>query len=382
MPWPARLAPGDHRREEDSRCDERRGHPEDGELHVPGAHQVERGELGQVHPEEAGQLRAVVLRGGTDQHLQHEQRRHHEEKPGAGPLRRGECHVTGRAEAQRGLLAPVPAEDVPAPKGREQQADAAQQRDQRQHRPDDHVGRRLVVHARLGRPVVGVRVVVAGPLGRARPGRPAEERGQRGQVVAIGDGVGAQTVLGAGLGEIARVVRHEPAVGLGLGLGELEHARPLVVTVGAEVLDRTPAGAIGALAAVAALNVIRGPAQIVRGVVGAQVGAVAEHRPVLHEAVVEEDLLAALDLALGVNQLTGGIDHPLGNRRLGLVSAVGQQPKYEEPEQHDQDNGLHPPLRHEQISALSGQTNPPGHLRAGALSVRAQGHRAAAPAIT
>ena len=223
---------------------------------------------------------------------------------------------------------------------------------------------------------------MTGPLGRARPGRPPEEGGQRGQVLAIGDRVGAQTVLGGGLGEKARVVRHEPAVGLGLGLGELEHARPLVVAVGAEVLDGALASAIGALAAVAPLNVVRGPAQVVRGVVGAQVGAVAEHRAVLHEAVVEEDLLAALDVALGVNQLAGGIDDPFGNRRLGLIGAVGQQPQHEEPEQHDQDNGLHPPLRHEQIPAFSGQRTLPGRLRAGALSVGARGHRAAAPAIT
>ena len=37
----ARLAPGDHRRQEDAGRDERRGDPEDRELHVPGAHQVE-----------------------------------------------------------------------------------------------------------------------------------------------------------------------------------------------------------------------------------------------------------------------------------------------------------------------------------------------------
>ena len=299
----ARLAPGDHRREEDTRRHERRRDPEDGELHVPGAHQVEGEELGQVDPEEAGQLGPVVLRGGSHHHLEHEQRRHHEEEPGAGPLRGGKGDVAGPAEAQRGLLASMPAEDVPAPKGGEQQTDAAEQRDQRQHRPDDHVGRGLVVHSRLRRPVVGVRVVVTGPLRRSGPGRPAEEGGQRGQILTIGDRVRPQPVLGGGLGEEARVVRHEPAVSLGLGLGELENARPLVIAIGAKVLDRAPSRAIGALAAVAARDVVRGPAQVVGGVVGAQVGAMAEYRPVLHEAVVEEDLLPALDVALGVDQL-------------------------------------------------------------------------------
>ena len=239
----ARLAPGDHRREEDAGRDERGGDPEDRELHVPGAHQVEGQKLGQVDPEETGQLGAIVLRGGADERLDHEQSRHHEEEPRAGPLRRRERHIARGAEAQRGLLASVPAEDVPAPKGGEQQPDAAQQRNQRQHRPDDHVRRRLVVHPRLRRPVVGVRVVVTGPLGGTGPCRPAEERRQRGEVPAIGDRVRPQPVLGGGLGEEARVVDHEPAVRLGLGLGQLQHPRPLVVTVGAEVLDRAPRGA-------------------------------------------------------------------------------------------------------------------------------------------
>ena len=210
----ARLAPGDHRREEDARGDERGGDPEDRELHVPGAHQVEREDLGEVDPEEAGQLGSVVLRGGADEHLDHEQSRHHEEEPRAGPLRRRERDVARSAEAQRGLLAPVPAEDVPASERAEQQADATEQRDQRKHRPDDHVGGGLVVHTRLGRPVVGVAVVVARPLGGARPRRPAEEGGQGAQVVAIGDRVGPQSVLGGGLGEEAGVVADEPPVGL------------------------------------------------------------------------------------------------------------------------------------------------------------------------
>jgi len=63
----------------------------------------------------------------------------------------------------------------------EQDPDPTQQRNQRQHRPDDHVRRRLVAHARLRRPVVGVGVVVPGPVGGARPRRPgrgpALERG-------------------------------------------------------------------------------------------------------------------------------------------------------------------------------------------------------------
>ena len=171
-----RLAPGDHRREEDPGGHERRRDPEQRELHVPGAHQVVREDLREVEAEEARELGAVVLRGGADERLDQEQRGHHEEEPRARALRRRQRDVAGRAERQRGLLAPVPAEPpAPAAEGREQQPDPAEQRDQREHAPDDDVRRRRVVDARLRRPVVGVGVVVPGPLGR-RPPRPSSRR--------------------------------------------------------------------------------------------------------------------------------------------------------------------------------------------------------------
>jgi hypothetical protein len=351
----SRLAPGDHRRQEDAGRDERGGNPEDRQLHVPGAHQVEGEDLGKVDAEEARQLRPIVLRGGPDERLDHEQGRHHEEEPGAGALGRGERHVAGGPERQRGLFATVPAEDVPAPEGREQEADSAQKGDQGQDRPHDHVGGGLVVDARLRRPVVRVGVVVTRSLGRARPGGPAEERGQRLEVPTVGDGVGTQPVLGGRLREEARVVPDQAAVRLGLWTGELEYAAALVVAVCAEVLDRAPSRRVGALSAVASRDVVGRPAQVVGRVVRPEVGAVPENRAVLHQAVVQEHLLPALHVALGVEHPAGGIDDALGDRRLGLVGAVGEQPEYEEPEQHHQDHGLHPTLGNEQNPPLSGQ---------------------------
>ena len=56
-----RLAPGDHRRQEDARGDERSGDPEDRELHVPRAHEVVREELREVDAEEACDVGPVVL---------------------------------------------------------------------------------------------------------------------------------------------------------------------------------------------------------------------------------------------------------------------------------------------------------------------------------
>ena len=139
-------------------------------------------DLREIEPEEAVDLGAVVLGGGADERLDQEQRGHHEEEPRACPLSRRQRHVPGRAERQARLLATVPAQEPPAPEDAEQDPDAAQQRDQREDAPDDHVGGGPVVDSWLGRPVVGVGVVVARAIGRAGPRGPSEEGGQLAQL--------------------------------------------------------------------------------------------------------------------------------------------------------------------------------------------------------
>ena len=101
-----------------------------------------------------------------------------EEEPGGGPLGRGEGHLLRRDEPEPPLLHPVPAEQVRVPPvDRQQQADPAEQGDERQDAPDDRVLGQVVADQRLGRPVVRVRVGLAGPAGGGRPGRPGDERG-------------------------------------------------------------------------------------------------------------------------------------------------------------------------------------------------------------
>jgi hypothetical protein len=85
---------------------------------------------------------------------------------------------------------------------------------------------------------------------------------------------------------------------------------------------------------------------------------VAEDRAVLHQAVVEEHLLPALDVTLGVEHLPGRVHHPLRDRRLGLVGPVGEQAEDEEAEQHNEDDALHPALGNEQSRSFSGHAPP------------------------
>ena len=221
---------------------------------------------------------------------------------------------------------------------------------EREHAPDDHVRRRLVLDARLGRPVVRVGVVVARALGRRRPRRPPEEGRELREVTAIGDRLLAQAVLRRGLGEEAAVVADEPAVRLGLSGGQGQRAGALVVAIRAEVLDGPPRRRVRPAAAVGARDEVRGAAQVVRRVVRAEVGAVPEHRAVLHEAVVQEDLLTLAHVPCGVEHPATGIDDAVGRRRLGLVGAVGQEAQHEEAEQDHQRRRLHPALRDQQLA--------------------------------
>ena len=92
---------------------------------MPGAREVVREDLRQIDAEEAGQVGAVVLRGAAHQRLDEEQGRHHQEEVRRGALGRGERHLAGGEEREPLLLAPVPAEEVPAAERGEQQADAA-----------------------------------------------------------------------------------------------------------------------------------------------------------------------------------------------------------------------------------------------------------------
>ena len=71
--------------------------------------------------------------------------------------------------------------------------------------------------------------------------------------------------------------------------------------------------------------------EVVGGVVGAEVGAVAEDRPVLHQAVVEEDALPVADLVAGEHRLPGRVHDAIGDRRVGAVGPYANRPRTKNP---------------------------------------------------
>ena len=252
--------------------------------------------------------------------------------------------VARRAEREARSFAPVPAEEVEAPEHREQQPDPAEQRDKRDHRPDDHVRGRLVAHQGLGRPVVRVRVVVPRPARRGCPARPSEVGAQVAHRLGILDRLGTQSVLRRRAGEEVPVVTLELLMCDGLLSRQLECLRITVVAVGLEVLKGLLTRHVGTGSTELALHRLGRASQVVSGEVRTQIGAVAEDRAVLHQAVTEEDLLTLVDLIAGVDDLAGRIDDSLGDRGVGLIGPVSEQAEDEEPDQEDERDDLEPSL--------------------------------------
>ena len=194
---------------------------------------------------------------------------------------------------------------------------------------------------------------------RRGPGRPREESRQLAQLHTIGDRVAAQAVHGRRLREEPAVVRDEAAEGVGLRGRQRQRLRRLVVAVGAQVRDRLAPGRIRRGSAMRAPDEIRGAAQVVGGEVGPEVRAVTKRGAVLHQPVVQEDLLALLDVPAGVEDPALRIDDSLRNRRVRHVRAVGQQPEDEEPAHDHQQRRLDPHSGNQQTPAFFGHALPP-----------------------
>ena len=95
-------------------------------------------------------------------------------------------------------------------------------------------------------------------------------------------------------------------------------------------------------------------AEIIRGEIGPEICAVAKRGAVLHEPVMQEDLLSPLNVPPGVEDPAVRIDDSLRDRRVSHVRAVGQQPEDEESAQDHQKGGLDPYSRNQQTSPLLG----------------------------
>src|SRR5215471_9081932 len=115
------LSAGDHGGKEYSRCQKRRRDPENRQLNMPGAHQVEWKDDGQINAEEVGEFRSIMFRGAAHQRLYQKQQGHHRKETGAGALPWRQRHLTRRAKRERLLLASMPTQEIPSAERSEQQ---------------------------------------------------------------------------------------------------------------------------------------------------------------------------------------------------------------------------------------------------------------------
>ena len=92
--------------------------------------------------------------------------------------------------------------------------------------------------------------------------------------------------------------------------------------------------------------------QVIRREVRAKVCAVAPDRPVFHQAVLQKDLLAGLDVVARKHSLAVRADRLRRDRRRVLVRRNGHPDQDREPENQDEDDGLPPPRRQGVLSHI------------------------------
>ena len=164
-----------------------------------------------------------------------------------------------------------------------------------------------------------------------------------------------ETAVSLGLAEIFRPVFDQAVEGFGRPRRQSQRSARWIVAIGLQVegngaVDRGLL--LGSKVSVAAIETLARDAisevesQYVQGLcrkIGTEIAAVAPDRTVVHQAVLQEDLLAGNDVIGREDHGTDGIDELIRNRRCVLVSLDGQQNKHGEPCHHSNQSGDPPP---------------------------------------
>ena len=364
--------PGDRRADVQAHAQPRGGDPQHRQLGMPGARERVGQHVGQGEAVGFLPLDLVVRGDRTEQDLHQEQRHHHPEVLGGGAHRRGDLDVGQRIALgqHRDHLVAVVDRVVPA-----QQADAGDQEQHAEHRPDQQVRRRGVAHQLVMRPVGRIGDRLPRALGDRGPGRPPEEPGHQAPVFGVRHGVVAHRVgfaqLGGGriIAEQVHVVR-----------GDLLHRRGAVGVDGDGAGGRVPgigpyqrlhARGIGRLGRgvqrLVAVNAVlaRGPqvedglglaVQPVRAPVRGDIAAVAPDRAQLLATDGLPDLAPGLDVLAGIDHPPVGGDHLLGHGR-GLAVDFASDPEQDGERCDEQDHQACPKL----AGGIHGTASPVGN---------------------
>ncbi len=334
---PAGLGAADDRREEEAAGHPGGGDPEDGELEVEGSQEVVGKKVRQVDPVERPRLDTIVGERAPGERLEQEQQRDDAEVEADRLLAGRQGPAGDRAVVRVPARRAVPAEVVEAAEGEQDGPESREQRDEAERAPEIGGGARPVADGRLVGPVVGVGVVLARAIGDGRPRRPREVRGEGPELARIADVLRGKTRRGLRsrevLGPFARLYqpgrrfgrREDERAGAGIVAVLLQQAMDGGVDARGRVgIERR----VGESAPLASERVLRDggePVQVLCAEVGAEVRAVAPERAVLHQAVLEEDLLPVLDVFPREEGGASGVCHSRGNGRSVRVGEDGDQ---------------------------------------------------------
>jgi hypothetical protein len=194
-----------------------------------------------------------------------------------------------------------------------------------------------------------------GPGRRRGPGGPGKERRELAQFLRIGDRPGPQPAVPgrrqeviAPVGDLSLergAVRRAEAQGPGRRVVAVLFHRPgdaavdLGPLLGRELDIGTPEPLLRGLIG----DVERPVVQILSREVRAEIGAMAPDRAVVHEAVLEEDLLACSHVLAREENGTGGIDDSCRNGRCLAVGLDGHRDQNRKTEKHRDDGRTLPP---------------------------------------
>ena len=270
-------------------------------------------------------------------------------------------------------LASVPAEVVELAEREQDDCGAAEEEHQADRAPENRAARGAIADERVVGEVVGVGMRCAWPLCRRSPGGPAEKRRELAQFGGIGDGAAGESAVDGGVREVRAPV------------GDLGIERRLAV-------GRQPQGPGGRVVAVglefcrhravdggslrlghrrvrgleSGLRETFGPRErkIVQGLGGEirpQHAPMAPDGPVVHQAVLEKDLLTGRDLRGREDERAVRIDRPHRDRRRIPIGIGREQDQDGEAENHHDREGPWPPGRQRfgRLGRRCGHRKPP-----------------------
>ena len=322
---------------------------------MPGAHQVARKDVLELEAVETRGVGAIVRGGAAHQGLEQKHQRDEDIE-----LEQRALTGTGIAWLRVGahrMAATEPAQIVELSKCQQHGGDAAKQHGQAQCTPQNRAGNRRVANARIERKVVGIGMVLAGPIGHGRPRRPAHEGGECTQFARVAYQVRFQPAVVGGMLEVVGPVADLLPPRLRFRCSERQYTGDGIIPIGFQH-QRDFGLQTGALHRVQLVELLvelrlrqrRGGVlahrvQRLGRIVRAKVSAVTPDAAVVHQSVLQEHRLAVAYVGVGEQRRALRVGNDVRNRRRVAIGERRDRDQYGEADHHYDRYGAQPPRR-------------------------------------